>query len=145
MKSLSGYVVLLFILIFVPATTNAMWVKLSDTELIEQSDVIITAELIGQTQVTMEQSKIVIGVLEVGEVLKGDKNKAVILLALPSTEGPRKSDDIFYKTGQKGLWFLREQVTEGEAGFYLADHPQSFISKEHADDQIKAIRKILED
>lgn len=43
----------------------------------------------------INQVKFVVGVLKVEEVLQGDKNKTVILLALPSTEGPRKSDDIF--------------------------------------------------
>jgi hypothetical protein len=145
MKSLIGVIVLIFTLILVPAITNAMWVKLSDIELVKQSDVIITAELIGNTQVTINQAKTVIGILKVEEVLKGDKNQTVILLALPSHEGPLKSDDIFYKTGQNGLWLLRERKTKGESGIYLADHPQSFITMERAGGQIKSIQKILED
>lgn len=145
MKPLIRFVVLIIALISVPSLTNAMWVKLSDKELIERSDTIITAELIGNAEVTINQIKTVIGVLKVEEVLIGDKSQTVILLVLPSSKGPHKSDDIFYKTGQKGLWFLREREAEGEAGFYLADHPQSFISKERVADKIKAIREILED
>lgn len=145
MKSLIEYIVLIFTLILVPAITNAMWVKLSDIELVKQSDVIITAELIGNTQVTINQAKTAIGILKVEKVLKGDKNQTVILLALPSHEGPLKSDDIFYKTGQNGLWLLRERKTKGESGIYLADHPQRFLSVEYADDQKKRIQKILED
>ena len=122
-----------------------MWVKLSDTELVEKSDVIITAELIGQTQVNINQAKLVVGALKVADVLKGKKGQTVILLALPSAEIPRSSTDIFYKDGQKGLWFLRERKVEGEAGIYLADHPQRFVSEKHADAQIEIIRNILKD
>lgn len=145
MKFLTGYIVLIFALVLIISlqTANAMWVKLSDSELIEKSDVIITAELIGQTQVDINRVKLVIGVLKVEEVLKGDKNQAVTLLALPSTEGPRSSTDILYKDGQKGLWFLREQKTESGTGIYLADHPQRFLSIEHSGDKIKALREML--
>ncbi len=145
MKYYMSYTVLILSLILIlnVTTANAMWVKLSDAELIEQSNVIVTAEMIGHATKMIDGVKFVVGTLKVEEVLKGDKDKTVMLLALPSTEGPHKSDDIFYKKGQKGLWFLRERKTEGEAGIYLADHPQRFLSIEHADDQIKAIREIL--
>ncbi len=145
-KLYTGYLVLIIALGFIISlqSANAMWVKLSDTELVEKSDVIITAELIGQTQVDINQAKFVVGVLKVEEVLKGDKYQTIILLALPSAESPRSSTDIFYKDGQKGLWFLREKV-ERESGIYLADHPQRFVSEKHADAQIEIIRNILKD
>ena len=147
MKFYAGYLVLIIALGFIISlqSANAMWVKLSDTELVEKSDVIITAELIGQTQVDINQAKFVVGVLKVEEVLKGDKDLAVILLALPSAEGPRSSTDIFYKDGQKGLWLLRERKVKGESGIYLADHPQRFVSEKHAVAQIELIRNILKD
>jgi hypothetical protein len=146
-KYFSGYLVLIIVLGFIISlqTANAMWVKLSDTELVEKSDVIITAELTGQTQVDINQAKFVVGVLKVEEVLKGDKGQTVILLALPSAEGPRSSTDIFYKDGQKGLWFLREQKAESGTGIYLADQPQRFVSEKHAVAQIEIIRNILKD
>ena len=147
MKFYTGYLVILIALGFIISlqSANAMWVKLSDTELVEKSEVIITAELIGQTQVDINQAKFVVGVLKVEEVLKGDKDLAVILLALPSAESPRSSTDIFYKDGQKGLWLLRERKVKGESGIYLADHPQRFVSEKHAVAQIELIRNILKD
>ena len=147
MMFITRYIALIFTLVMIISlsTTNAMWAKLSDTELIEKSDVIITAELIGQTQVDINQAEFVVGVLKVEEVLKGDKGLAVILLALPSSESPRSSTDIFYKDGQKGLWFLRERNAKGETGMYLADHPQRFVSEKHADAQVEIIRNILKD
>ncbi len=141
--SYTALILALFLTLNFATTANAMWVKLSENELIEQSDVIVTAEMIGHAPMMIDGVKFVIGVLKVEEVLKGDKEKTVMLLALPSTEGPHKSTDIFYKKGQKGLWFLRERKAKGEAGIYLADHPQRFLSIEHAEDQIKTIRKIM--
>ncbi len=147
MKFFTGYLVLIIALCFIISlqTANAMWVKLSDTELVEKSDVVITAELIGQTQVDINQARFVVGVLKVEEVLKGDKGQTIILLALPSTEGPRSSTDIFYKDGQKGLWLLRERKVKGESGIYLADHPQRFVSEKHAVAKVEIIRNILKD
>ncbi len=143
MRTFIKNIFLIFYLILLPTTSYGSWAKLSDIELVNQSDVIVNAELIGQTQVTINQLKYVIGVLKVEGVLKGDKNQAVILLALPHTKGPRISTDILYRKGQKGLWYLRERKAKGETGIYLADHPQRFLSIEHAGDQIKAIQKIL--
>lgn len=145
MKLYTGYIVLIVTLILFIGfqNANAMWVKLSDTELVEKSDVIITAELIGQTQITISQSKNVVGVLKIGEVLKGAEGLTIILLALPSTEGPRSSTDIFYENGQNGLWFLRERKIRGDAGIYLADQPQRFVSEKQADAQIEIVRNIL--
>lgn len=120
-----------------------MWAKLSTTELIEKSDLIVTAELVDQKQITTNQARLVVGLLEVKEVLKGDKSQTVVLLALPSPEGPLSSTDIFYKKGQAGLWFLRKGTTHEEGVIYLADHPQRFLPAENAADQIEAIRKIL--
>ncbi len=147
MKFITRYIALIFALVFIInlSTTNAMWAKLSDSELIEKSDIIITAELIGQTQVSINQSKFVVGVLRIKEVLKGDKCQSVTLLALPPTEGPHSSSDIFYKDGQKGLWFLRERKNKGVTGIYLADQPQRFVPEKRADAQVEIIRNILKD
>ncbi len=108
--------------------------KQSDTELIEQSDVIVTAELIGQAQVTINHVVVGMGVLEVTEILKGDNELQVILLKLPLIEAPRSSTDILYKKWQSGLWFLRELKREGFEDIYLANHPQCFISIENAEE-----------
>ncbi|MBZ0107959.1 MAG: hypothetical protein K8F52_04770 [Candidatus Scalindua rubra] len=140
-----SYTVLILPLIIIlnVATVNAMWVKLSDEELTKQSDVIITAELIGEVPIMINHDKIVIGVLKVEDVLKGDRDQTALLLALPSSKGVYMSEDIFYKKGQKGLWFLRERKAKGEEGIYLADHPQRFLSAEHAADKIRAIKKSI--
>ncbi len=123
-----------------------MWARLTDAELIAKSDVIVMAELIGQTRVTLPpaQAPVSLGVLQVEEVLKGDPHRSLLLLVLPSPKGPQSSSDIFYRKGQRGLWFLRPRKA-GAVGLYLADHPQRFLSMstKHAD-QIEAFRKTLQ-
>lgn len=136
--------VLLVTLLAIPGSAHAMWVKLTDTELIARSDVIVIGELIGQTRMkrSSDGETLWLGILEIGEVLKGDPSQTMLLLVLPSPEGPRSSSDIFYRKGQRGLWFLHTR-RPGEIGLYLADHPQRFLPAPDATDRIKAIRKIL--
>jgi hypothetical protein len=122
---------------------EAMWVKLSEAELVDQSDLIVSAELIGEThlQLSPDQPKLTVGVLRVGEVLKGDPSQTVALLALPSPEAPRSSADILYRRGQRGLWLLRRQSPKSQ-GIYLANHPQRFIPASRTD-EVNAIRAVL--
>ncbi len=144
MKLLISLLLLMICIIVSPYKANAMWVALTDTELIQQSDIIVIGELIGQTQVMLMacQERLSLGVLQVKEVLKGDKAQTLLLLELPSPEVPRASTDISYKKGQKGLWFLRVR-NPGEIGIYLADHPQRFLAIEQMADQIEVFQKKL--
>jgi len=121
---------------------NAMWAKMSYTELIEKSAVILLGEMIGQNEVILpaDQSHRCIGVLKVEEILKGDKDQTVIFLQMPCKV--LKSDDIIYKQGQKGVWFLRLR-SNGEQGIYMADNPQRFVPSKKAKKDLTAIRKII--
>lgn len=120
-----------------------MWARMSTSELVERSEIVLYGELIGHTKIALQhgQGKLFLGVLQVEEILKGDKNQTVILLVLPSKNGLVRSTDIFYKKGQKGLWFLR--VRAGEEGVYLADHPQRFMPSGVAAKHLEEIRKII--
>lgn len=122
---------------------DAMWVKLSDAELIDGSDIIVSAELIGQTQfrVAPDQPKLTVGVLRVDEVLKGDAGISVALLVLPSPNAPRSSTDLVYRKGQKGLWFLHVR-DQKDSGLHRADHPQRFVPLEQSA-QIDAFKRLL--
>ena len=125
--------------------TYAMWARLTDKALIAKSDVIVLAELVGQTKVKLasEGAILLLGVLQVEEVLKGDPEQTALLLVLPSPEAPRASTDILYHKGQRGLWFLRA-VKPGEMGLYSADHPQRFLSATEAADRIEGFRRDLQ-
>lgn len=121
---------------------GAMWAKLSDTELAARSDVIIVAELVEQKQISVDSARITVGALQVEEVLKGDEHLITVLLLLPSPGALKKSDDIYYTKGQKGLWFLRLKPG-GPPEVYLADHPQRFSPTHRMQDQLDAVRKSL--
>lgn len=144
MKRIFTFFTVLFSLFTITATGDAMWAELSDTQLIEASDVIIIAEMVDRKQIIRDQVKLSIGILKVSEVLKGNKHQTEFLLVLPSPDAPRKSDDIFYKNGQKGMWFLRQYRPAGEPNLYLADNPQRFLPSKDAAGKINVFRNILE-
>ena len=120
--------------------TSAMWVRLTDSELVQQSDAIVIGEIIGQTELVLAQPaiKLTLAVIRVAEVLKGDSRATVVLLELPSG-GLRSSSDITYRRGQSGIWFLRLR-SKTERGVYLADHPQRFQTIDQAAPLIKMLR-----
>lgn len=117
-----------------------MWARLTDSELVQQSDAIVIGEIIGQTEVLAAPAiKLTLAVIRVDEVLKGDKHSiAVLLLELPSGES-RSSSDITYRRGQSGVWFLRLR-SKSERGIYRADHPQRFQTIDEAAPLIKMLR-----
>ena len=121
-----------------------MWVKMTDSELVEESSVIVMAELIGETLVTLptDEARLRLGVLQVAEFLKGDSHQMLLLLVLPAHKGLALSTDIDFHKGQRGLWFLEERAPGG--GLYLANHPQRFLSEEGNADRIGTMRETIE-
>lgn len=123
-----------------PVETSAMWARLTDSELVQQSDAIVIGEIIGQTELVLAPPaiKLTLAVIRVDEVLKGDKHANVVLLELPAGE-LRSSSDIVYRRGQNGVWFLRLR-SKTERGVYGADHPQRFQTIDQAAPLIKMLR-----
>ncbi len=121
---------------------QAMWVRMTDTDLVENSQLIVVATYTGRAEITFEVDGkgIYLGVLEVHDTLKGDRQDTVyIMLSVP--EGfPHKSDDIYFLKGQKGLWFLRKD--SHRKGIYLIENPQRFIP-ERASSRIDSFIKLL--
>lgn len=123
-------VVLAIWLLFVAAGAESAWLQLTEQELISQSSVIVTGTLIGETRVA-HWDDLIIGVIRIDRVLKGDATQKIALLMLRPAEGPSVSTQLNYQIGQRGLWFLRDRQP-GEAGLYVADHPQRFVTDEDA-------------
>jgi hypothetical protein len=123
-------------------SAQAMWVRMTDADLVESSQLIVVATYTGRAEVTLEEDGKVIyrGVLDVDDTLKGDRQDVVyIMLSLP--EGmPHKSDDVYFLAGQKGLWFLRKDSQH--TGIYQIDNPQHFIP-ERAKSRIDSLIKLL--
>ena len=123
-------------------SAEAMFIKLSEEELIEQSGLIVVGELIGRSQVSLatQERPQLLGVIRVEEVLKGARATAVAFLALPGGK-IMASSDLTYTDGQNGLWYLRLRNADVE-GVYVADHPQSFVPMEQADERVTELRAL---
>lgn len=124
-------------------SVQAMWAKMTDAELVKSSQLIVMATYIGKADANLKvDGKILhLAVLDVSSTLKG-KHREDIFLQLPRSENIfRKSDDIFFHPGQKGLWFLRE--VSQQKGIYLIDNPQRFVPEEKVDNMMGSLHKLL--
>lgn len=121
----------------------AMFAQMSDEELVRRSDLIVLGQWVGQSslQTSAASERIEIGVVAIQEVLKGQGDQSIALVAIPSHDGPRSANDITYQRGAKGLWLLRQKPAS--AGIYLADHPQRFIAEGKDNKRIEMIRTML--
>lgn len=122
-----------------------MFAAMGDDELIQRSDLIVIGEWVGQSglQWPGTAGRIEIGAISISEVLKGPASAALALVATPAPDGPRTGSDIIHRRGDRGLWLLR--VRPGaEAGLYLADHPQRFVSATAEPGRIEVLRKKLQ-
>lgn len=128
--------------LFTPSQVEAMWARYSETELIAASPLIVMAEFIGETTLAVGPAGNMraVGVLRVGEVLKGDHAITVVLIELPMSGGAQVSEAMHFARGQRGLWFL--YAAPGSTGLFRADHPQRFVPAE-ARAQIAAFRRLL--
>lgn len=120
---------------------QAMWAQMSETALIESSDLIVVGRLVGTAKAPGTPETLV-GIIDPETVLKGDTAIETIWLALPQPNAPVSSSDIAFRSGQEGLWFLR-QVSAGGTAVYAADHPQRFVPIAEAGAAIEATRKAL--
>jgi hypothetical protein len=120
-------------------SAGAMFVGLSDSELVEQSDLIVVGELIGRARIGAPGGRVMLlGVIKVDETLKGDRDLTVVFIALPDRR-LMSSSDVPYSDGQRGLWYLYLRDVE-EEGIFLADHPQRFMPIDEAAERIAALR-----
>ena len=124
------------ICIFLLSSTQvqAMWQKMTDQQLIDNSVLIVNATLLAKPLLQLE-APLSLGVLMVNFVYQGDATEKAILIKLPYTAPPEKgitivnSNHLNYSINQTGIWFLRRD----NQGFYYADHPQRFWSVDKND------------
>jgi hypothetical protein len=109
------------------STSEAAFEGYKPETLVSASNVIVKAEMIGSSEIIINHDHvIVLGVLRVDKVLKGDVAGDVIFLRLPGPEMEDRSDRMDYKKGQSGWWFLTGSANASMQGIYRADHPQRF-------------------
>lgn len=119
-----------------------MWAALSDEELIADSDLIVIGvwqevRLPGGAAEENLQGRIA-----VSEVLKGRKNLTSIRLAQTSHKLLHSSTDLVFRTGDQGLWLLRQ--SPGQQDIYLIDHPQRFVPVPGGEQRIRALRRLIQ-
>ena len=121
-----------------------MWVQLSDDELIQRSDLVVLGAWVGQTEVSLSAAagSLALGVIAITEVLKGPPAQGIALVVVPSRDAPRSSSDIAYRSGDRGLWLLRQRPG-AESGLYLADNPQRFVPAATGAARIDSLRRAL--
>ena len=105
-----------------------MWARMSDAELLQKSHWVVVGEWVGQTALRPPASEpLELGVIAVSEVLRGPRDSSVALVALRVPAQPVASDELRFKRGDRGLWFLRLQSPAETGGPYVLDHPQRFV------------------
>lgn len=122
---------------------HTMWAELSERELVERSDVIIQGTYMESKVIHVDHEYISIGIVKSDEVLKGTHKIDTYMIVVPAKGTLVKSDDIHFKAGQKGYWFLRHVKTGGGMIIYAADHPQRFLDLKSASSKIDIIKVII--
>jgi len=119
--------------------------RFGDAELVEHSDLIVSATLVRiERQVEPgSASPGETGVLEVRQVLKGAGQPRGVRLVLSPPGALRSSSDISYTVGQNGLWFLRATPGADGTPLYRADHPQRFLREEEAAPRLRHFQDLV--
>ena len=132
----------ILLLALVPSSSYAMWAGIPDTQLVK-SPLIVKANYIGTTTLTLNKKQLQLGVLKVTETLKGNKQDVVLIrLRISPANSPRSSNEISFQLGQKGMWFLERD--NQRKGVYEIKHPQRFIPEQQFKRRLPALLKLLD-
>ena len=106
-------------------TVVADWVAISDARLILEAELIVYGQYQGQSTLTVGDKALTLnlGVLKPSKILKG-QNTSVIFIQRYQLNAPIRSDMLFLKQGQEGLWFLRS--VPDMQGVYQIMHPSGY-------------------
>jgi hypothetical protein len=136
---------LLFATCMLAGAAWASSARFGDPELVEHSDLIVSATLvrIERQAGPGSSSPAETGILDVRHVLKGAGHPRVVRLVLSPAGALRSSSDIHYSVGQKGLWFLRATPGADGTALYRADHPQRFLPEEEATPRMRHFQDLV--
>ncbi len=130
-----------FWIILISTHSHAMWLAISDAQLVKNSPVIVKATYVGETNITVNNKRLYLGVLNIEKTFKGSiKNIVLIHVPEKSNRAPR-SDEINFNIGQKGLWFLQKSKQDG---IYNANTPQSFIDMQSLKARLPDLLKLIQ-
>lgn len=120
--------IVLFLVILLPINSYGMWMGVSDAQLIQQSALIVKANYVGATTITVNKQALRLGVLSVKSTLKGNPQEVIFIQLTVTPKGfPQRSDDINFSVNQKGLWMLQKTTLNG---IYKVNTPQHFIPEQ---------------
>jgi len=132
--------------LLLPRTAAALWAHMTDDELLQRSDLVVLGTWAGPTEMGLSsaptESRLNVGAVVAYEVFKGSPGQTLALVVVPATDGPRRSTDLVYRPGDRGLWLLRRRPGI-PSGLYLADHPQRFVPEATGAARIRELRKAL--
>jgi hypothetical protein len=125
--------------LFFTHSANALWVRVSDCELINSSNLIISGKFLGKTKLTTNRPAQVVeaGTIRVMETFKGSEIER-IFIKQPLPSDPISSSDIVFHKDQTGIWFSNTRNFSN--GIYSISHPQQFWPQ----NKVSEIRKLIE-
>ncbi|MFO1197757.1 MAG: hypothetical protein U1E86_12385 [Burkholderiaceae bacterium] len=111
-----------------PEFAPAMFLRMTDDELLASSDLVVLGEWQGQAPATDGGRPLGrdVGVVRIERVLKGRRAATIVMVVVPGAEAPRSGSDVRFTPGDTGLWFLRK-VEFANRDVFAADHPQRFL------------------
>ncbi len=109
-------------LMFAVSSLSAMWIKLSESELLKDSQLVIKAVL-GE-RIDHVPGEPHLRVFHVEQVFIGEQGISEVFFRVFPPDKPLSSSDLIFLEGQKGIWFLKE--TRPGSKIYFLDHPQRF-------------------
>jgi hypothetical protein len=119
---------------------------MSDGELLQSSDLIVLGTWAGPAEIGLSaapaETRLNLGAVVVDTVFKGPPGQTLALVVVPAGDRPRRSTDLFYRPGDRGLWLLRSRPGV-PSGLYLADHPQRFLPEATEAARIRTLRQAL--
>ena len=107
----------------------AIWVAMSLQELVAQSQLIVVGEIVALREQSTSALDVASIRIEESLLAKPAVNglSEARLLVPSRNRGLASSDAVFYKVGQRGIWFLRRDPASKD-DLYLADHPHRLKS-----------------
>ena len=106
----------------------AMFARLSETELVNTADIIISGRYMGEEGICFPGSdrEVRVGVIVVDQVYRGETQRSRLYFPLPPA-GLSRSDAIALAVGRQGIWFLVS--VEAAENLYWFNHPQRLLSQ----------------
>ena len=128
-------------MLLLTSNSYAMWFAIPDAQLIKQASLIVKAQYIGATTITISKNTYRIGVLAIKETLKGKEQNVAFIRLTESPKGlPERSDRMNFSVNQSGLWILQQSTQQG---IYTINTPQHFIAEQKLKNRLPQLLPLI--